>query len=155
MKERTMRQVIIVRRDLEMSQGKLAAQCCHASTLFLIHALQNGFVSRNAETKSEPTINVTAEFQANIWDEWINGPFVKTVCGAKNKYQLLKAVDLANELGLHENEDYFLLKDACLTELAPEEVDNNGVGRTLTCIGFRPLPDELAQKISKKYQLLK
>ena len=39
------------------------------------------------------------------------------------------------------------------TELEPEEVDENGVGRTLTCIGFKPLPDEIAWQISKKFQL--
>ena len=35
----------------------------------------------------------------------------------------------------------------------PEETDEGGVGRTLTCIGFRPLPDDVAHQISKKYQL--
>ena len=40
-----------------------------------------------------------------------------------------------------------------VTDLEPEEVDENGQGRTLTCIGFRPLDDETAWKISKKYQL--
>ena len=29
-----MRQLIIARKDLEMSAGKLAAQCCHASEAF-------------------------------------------------------------------------------------------------------------------------
>ena len=30
-----MRQLIIARKDLQMSPGKLAAQCCHASLAFL------------------------------------------------------------------------------------------------------------------------
>ncbi len=58
-----------------------------------------------------------------------------------------------SKLHIHTNKDFFLIKDCCLTELNPEEVDENGVGRTLTCIGFRPLPDELAHQISRKYQL--
>ena len=65
----------------------------------------------------------------------------------------MKAITMAEELGLTAGEDFFLIKDNCLTELEPEEVDENGVGRTLTCIGFRPLPDEVAHKISRKYQL--
>ena len=65
----------------------------------------------------------------------------------------MKAVTAAEELGLNEGTDFFLIKDNCLTELEPEEVDENGVGRTLTCIGFRPLPDEMAHAISRKYQL--
>ena len=67
----------------------------------------------------------------------------------------MKAADLAKVLGLQEGLDFFLIRDNCLTELEPEEIDENGVGRTLTCIGFRPLPDDLAHQISRKYQLYK
>ena len=63
--------------------------------------------------------------------------------------------DIANDLGLNEGIDFFLIKDNCLTELEPEEVDENGVGRTLTCIGFKPLEDDMAHQISKKFQLYK
>ena len=91
--------------------------------------------------------------QVDVYNDWIKGIFTKTVCEAKNYNQIMKAVTIAGELGLTEGVDYFLIKDACLTELEPEEVDENGVGRTLTCIGFRPLPDEIAHKISKKFQL--
>ena len=59
------------------------------------------------------------------------------------------------ELGLKEGKDFFLIKDNCLTELEPEEIGEDGIGRTLTCIGFRPLPDETAHAISRKYQLYK
>ena len=47
----------------------------------------------------------------------------------------------------------FLIRDACHTELEPEEFDENGEGMTLTCIGFRPLPDEIAHQISHKFHL--
>jgi PTH2 family peptidyl-tRNA hydrolase len=90
-----------------------------------------------------------------VYEQWFRGVFTKTICEAKNKNQLLKAIDIAKEIGLIEGQDYFLIWDACLTELAPETVDENGVGRTLTCIGFRPLDDETAWKISKKFQLYK
>ena len=52
-----------------------------------------------------------------------------------------------------EGEDFFLIKDNCLTELEPEEIDKNGVGRTLTCIGFKPMDSEIIDKIGKKYHL--
>lgn len=89
----------------------------------------------------------------DIYEQWIQGIFTKTICEAKNRNQLMKAVTMAEELGLKEGVDFFLIKDNCLTELKPEEVDENGVGRTLTCIGFRPLPDDVAHSISRKYQL--
>lgn len=67
----------------------------------------------------------------------------------------MKAIDIAEEIGLKEGKDFFLIKDNCLTELESEEVDENGVGRVLTCIGFKPLPDDISHKISKKFQLYK
>lgn len=36
-----MRQLIIARKDLQMSPGKLAAQCCHASIAFLTSRLRD------------------------------------------------------------------------------------------------------------------
>ena len=37
-----MRQLIIARKDLQMSPGKLAAQCCHASLAFLTDSIGMG-----------------------------------------------------------------------------------------------------------------
>ena len=51
-------------------------------------------------------------------------------------------------MGMIENEDFFCIYDNCHTELTPE--DN---GRTLTCIGFKPMDSEVIDKIGKKYQL--
>lgn len=141
-----MRQVIIARKDLNMSPGKLAAQVAHASMVFMStwirnHADWNGYIEDY--------------FPEDIYTEWILQAFTKTICEAKNRNQLMKAVTIANELGLEEGVDYFLIKDNCSTELEPEEVDENGVGRVLTCIGFKPLDDETAWKISKKFQLYK
>ena len=146
-----MRQVIIARKDLHMSSGKLVAQCCHASMAFLTAPMRH----QNCQYVGTKSTNYMVSVYEDIFKEWICGTFTKTVCEAKNRNQLLKAVEIAKTLGLKEGEDFFLIKDACLTELTPEEVDGNGVGRTLTCIGFKPLPDEIAHQISKKYQLYK
>ena len=198
-----MRQLIIARKDLHMSPGKLAAQCCHASIAFIVNLINkhtqmkrphrypafdengnaqyykradfnqwarearekgaNHFYAKPLNTSQpygefslcEPEYEYETNFviDNDICEHWINGIFTKTICEAKNKKQLLKAIDLAEKLGLEENRDFFLIKDACLTELEPEEVDENGNGRVLTCIGFKPLPDNIIQKISKKYQL--
>ena len=149
-----MRQLIIVRKDLNMSPGKLAAQVAHASWAFL----SNGIRQLTPKTCFDKITNkyyYTLELNKDIAEEWFGGIFTKTICEAKNKNQLLKAKEMAIELGLVEGKDFFLIMDACNTELTPEEVDENGVGRTLTCIGFRPLDDETAWKISKKFQLYK
>lgn len=64
----------------------------------------------------------------------------------KIKNNLMKAVDLAKELSMIEGEDYFLIRDNCHTELEPEED-----GRTLTCIGFRPMDNDIIDKIGRKF----
>lgn len=155
-----MRQLIIARKDLQMSPGKLAAQCCHASIAFITSQLRdkNSITECMLGPDENPTLlgyDVELYFDKEVYEDWICGIFTKTICEAKNRNQLMKAVTIANELGLIEGEDYFLIKDCCLTELTPEEVDENGVGRVLTCIGFKPLPDDVAHKISKKFQLYK
>ena len=141
------RQLIIARKDLNMGPGKLAAQVSHASMAFLTNYI------RNYGKFSDYYYECVLTLDKDMFEQWIDGPFTKTVCQAKNKNQLMKAVTIAEELGLKEGEDFFLIKDNCLTDLEPEEIDDAGFGRTLTCIGFRPLPDETAHAISKKFHL--
>lgn len=145
-----MRQLIIARKDLNMSPGKLAAQVSHASMAFLTNII------KNSPNYTQPDFNntiVKITLQNDVLDEWINGTFTKIICEAKNRNQLLKAMKLAEELGLKKDKDFFLIKDNCLTDLNPEEYDENGFGRTLTCIGFRPLLDDVAWGISRKFHL--
>ena len=205
-----MRQLIIVRKDLHMSPGKLAAQVSHASMAFLTNMIRNNtvpvmkyepcpavqtnritgekepymyrrtdlslfaakafeqrkdsFVFRSVDPDNpyselemceNELIGYSAKllFDRETYEDWIGGIFTKTICEARNKNHLMKAVDIATSLGLEENKDFFLIKDSCLTELEPEEFDENGIGRTLTCIGFRPLDEEKSHILSKKYQL--
>lgn len=152
-----------------MSPGKLAAQVAHASWAFMSQQIRNNGVPKNTSGPIPdgtghgyiytdiPTqyYTIPLHIDTEVYEQWFCGIFTKTICEAKNKNQLLKAKQLAEEIGLVEGKDFFLIMDACNTELEPEEVDENGVGRTLTCIGFRPLDDETAWKISKKFQLYK
>lgn len=149
-----MKQLIIARKDLNMSTGKLAAQVSHASMAFITWPIrQCRLLNKDVEDTKYNTYDVSFKISGKIMDEWICGSFTKIICEAKNKYQLEKIIPFARELGLEEGKDFFLIKDNCLTELKPEEVDENGIGRTLTCIGFRPLPDDIVKQISHKYQL--
>ena len=164
------KQIIIARRDLNLSYGKLVAQCSHASIAFLtslIRDTNNTTPLTKAHFKAWDDFNeypddkeiVCYEFEyrfdKDLYEQWIDGEFTKCVLEAKNKNQLLKAKTMAEEMGMKEGEDFWLIKDNCRTELEPEETDENGVGRTLTCIGFRPFDSEIIDKIGKKYQLYK
>jgi PTH2 family peptidyl-tRNA hydrolase len=152
-----MKQIIIVRKDLNMSKGKMAAQVAHASMAFLTNAIKHGVCGTMTDLYVSPInyYKCSLYIPEDIYKEWICGSFTKIILEAKNKHQLEKVYKIAEEIGLEEGVDYFPIKDNCYTELEPEEVDENGVGRTLTCVGFIPLKDEIANKISKKYQLYK
>ena len=147
-----MKQIIIVRKDLNMSKGKMAAQVAHASMAFLTNAIKN---CSNISKFDTSYYNCGFLIPKELYENWICGSFTKVILEAKNKYQLEKVYIIANELGFKEGIHYFPIKDNCYTELEPEEVDENDIGRTLTCVGFIPLDDETANKISKKYQLYK
>ena len=205
-----MRQLIIARKDLNMSPGKLAAQVSHASMAFLTGSIRENakpvwryrtmlstrtdpltgekvcrlykradlcFFAKQAYEAGKETFTVRPvdsekplgdlelceneiaayscdlTIDKDVYEQWIQGIFTKTICEVRNRNHLMKAVTISEELGLAEGVDFFLIKDNCLTELEPEEVGKDGIGRTLTCIGFRPLPDEVAHTISRKYQL--
>lgn len=203
------KQLIIARKDLQMTPGKLAAQVSHGSMAWLttaikqaarkfddtkhpVHGHSGNLVDKDGvllyrrndlyqwakeahelgedyfyckrmtdDPKDyrlvlcdpEPYYRASLDIDAGVYEGWIEGSFTKIVCEARNRNQLLKATTIANELGLEEGKDYFLIKDNCLTELEPEEVDEDGVGRTLTVVGFRPLEASVCEKISKKFQL--
>lgn len=133
------KQIIIARKDLHMSPGKLSAQVSHGSMSFL-----NCFIQNNTDTNG----HVDGQIDKGILDNWINEAFTKCILQAKNKNHLLKAKTMAEELGMEEGKDFWLIRDNCRTELEPEED-----GRTLTVIGFRPMESEIIDKIGKKYHL--
>ena len=195
------KQIIIARKDLNMSPGKLAAQVSHGSMAFLTKWIQKNVykiepykihirdiygtgrffakddlnkLAIDAHSRGEEffhakpvnpkdpfskmelcepyyfyrsTLNFTGS-DIDMYEQWINGEFTKCVLKAKNKNQLLKAKTMAEELGMKEDIDFFLIKDNCHTELEPEED-----GRTLTVIGFRPMDAEVIDKIGKKFRL--
>lgn len=143
------RRLFIMRKDLHLSPGKLSAQVGHCAEAYWTRMLRRVVAGEVLDKNVYRTECI--DIDKDIYEQYINGAFVKTICEARNKNHLLKAKTMAEELGLVENDDYGLIYDKCLTELEPEEEN----GTTLTGIWFKPLPDENAHQISKKYQLYK
>lgn len=139
------RRLFIMRKDLKMSPGKLAAQVAHCAEAFWTRCIRQNAIFCEEENGYSSTVRVAKD----IFEQYISGACVKTICEARNKSQLLKAKSKAEELGMVEGNDFGLIYDKCLTELSPEEED----GSTLTGIWFKPLPDEIAHTISRKYHL--
>lgn len=127
--EYSMRQIIIARKDLNMSAGKLVAQCCHASEAFLAQIIEAGQCIAENGTADDIVDTMQIQMRRDIRECWMGDIFTKTICAAKNRNQLMKAVTIAEDLGLQEGKDFFLIKDCCLTELESEEIGEDGVGK--------------------------
>jgi PTH2 family peptidyl-tRNA hydrolase len=86
------KQVIVLRKDLNMRKGKMVAQGAHAS---LGAVLENQKLKEDADTKA-----------------WLEGRFVKICVGVDSEEELLQIYEQANELGLNCS----LIEDAGFTE---------------------------------------
>jgi PTH2 family peptidyl-tRNA hydrolase len=97
------KQVVVVRTDINMSVGKLAAQVAHAAV---------GSADRTRREK-------------NHWyKEWLKEGQKKVVVRVSSEQELRALADKAGEVGLA----CVLVEDAGLTELAPGTVTALGVG---------------------------
>ena len=78
------KQIIIARKDLNMSHGKLAAQVSHGSMAFLTWAIRN---NSSKWLSSDDSTYYSSEliFDKDLYEQWINGAFTKCVLQAKNK----------------------------------------------------------------------
>ena len=151
------KQIIIARKDLNMSPGKLAAQVSHGSMAFLTWKIRDNVIGEvfegtgdNQKFMKPKNVYIVQPFDIDkdLYEQWVDGEFTKCVLQAKNKNQLLKAKTMAEGMGMKEGEDFWLIKDNCHTELEPEED-----GKTLTVIGFKPMDSEIIDKIGRKYHL--
>ena len=145
------KQVIVVNKDLKMSPGKFGAQVSHASMAFLTKKIQKHAVENNLQDLNDLgsyDYEATLIFDKEIFEEWISGIFTKVILEVKNENQLLKLIEKAKELGFKEGEDFFIIRDACLTELTPDET-----GTRITCIGFKPMSEERINQLTKRLRL--
>lgn len=149
-----MRRLFIIRKDLHLHAGKLAAMIGHCAECYWMNIIRND-VNTEQFFKDGIATGYKIYIDNDIVTDYINGIFTKTICEAKNLNHLMKVVEIAKELGLREGTDYGFIDDVCKTDLTPEFTDENGVGRCRVGIWFKPLPDEVSHKLSKKYQLYK
>lgn len=142
-----MRRLFIIRKDLNLSAGKLAAMVSHCAEGFWTRLISNNATADDGKYK------VSFELDSVTMDEYVKGLFIKTICEAKNLNHLIKVKEVADGLGLVQGTDYDFIDDACLTELTPEATDENGNGYCRVGVWFKPLSDEISHTLSKKYQL--
>lgn len=149
-----MRRLFIIRKDLHLTAGKLAAMVGHCAEAYWMNKLKNSINWEHANC-DESIRYITIAVSENEMEKYVNDIFTKTICEAKNLNDLMKVVSKAEELGLKLGEDFGFIDDCCKTELTPEFIDENGVGRVRVGVWFKPLDDEISKSLSKKYQLYK
>lgn len=142
-----MRRVFIIRKDLNLKPGKLAAMTGHLCEAYWTNMIKKSLIDVSQSDKEH--IAYTIKVPVDIDKEYLRGIFTKTICECKNKEALHKADNVIKELKLKEGEDWGYINDNCLTDLTPE----NENGTTTIGMWFRPLPDEQAHMISKKFKL--
>ena len=144
-KDRQVKQVIVVRKDLNMSVGKTAAQVSHASLGALLKMFNKSDIWEGGAFPSVGT-HMEVKFEHDSFlDKWLNGIFTKICLGVKNEASLLKLYKKIQEE--NPNIPIVLIEDCGLTEF-------NGVP-TNTCIGIGPYWSDEIDEFTHKLQLLK
>lgn len=118
------KQTLVIRTDINMSRGKIAAQACHASISFITTRMRNNGV-------------LTTEQKA-----WIDGSFAKVCLRVESEKELLDIKAAADQFQI----ECHLITDAGKTEF-------HGVP-TRTCLALGPDKAEKIDKITGHLKLL-
>lgn len=129
------KQVIVMRKDLNMRKGKMVAQGAHASLGDILDLM--------SFTESDNKRIMTLEVEKDSpLDQWINGGFTKICVSVNSELELFDIYDKAKELNI----PCVLIRDAGLTEF-------NGVP-TYTCCAVGPDDEENVDKVTGELPLL-
>mgnify|MGYP001255479010 CR=1 FL=1 len=125
------KQVIVMRKDLNMRKGKIAAQASHASL---------GAILNYGSKIYEGTLSLTIENKAV--KDWLEGRFTKVCVSVDSEEELIDIYMKA----MHNKVNVKLIKDAGLTEF--------GGVPTYTCLAIGPDYPENIDKITGHLKLL-
>ena len=136
----TVKQVVVVRRDLNMRTGKIAAQSAHASISFLTTRLTKSTMIHNLLYL--PSRLFEYKLRLSIVErEWLKSGFAKIVAQVSSEEELLDIEKKAREAGLTVH----LITDSGHTEF-------HGVP-TRTCLAIGPNYSDEIDKITGHLKL--
>ena len=145
MEERSVKQIIVWRKELVVRRGKQIAQGCHASLAPIFNTMRESKYSFLTRLFDKLTGYKRLGFRykkGSFWDTWINGRFTKVVVYCKDEAELEDIAKQATEAGIPN----CLITDAGLTEF-------HGVP-TKTCVGIGPYWADEIDKITGNLKLL-
>ena len=124
-----MKQVIVIRKDLNMRKGKMVAQGAHASL--------NAILATAKDKDGELSIPLSTELKS-----WMEGKYTKITVGVNSEEELRSIYEKAKEKGLLCS----FVTDLGLTEF-------NGQP-TATAVAIGPAEDEVVNSITGHLSLL-
>lgn len=128
--------MIVMRRDLKMRKGKIAAQAGHACTEALLMALaREGRLSDLVAGPEGMLLRVEEGVETPL-TEWFGGGTAKICVYVDSEEELMAIADKAEEMGVIAA----VITDAGATEF-------HGVP-TRTCLALEPLPAEVADTLT-------
>lgn len=132
------KQVILVRTDLKLSKGKIAAQVAHASVKALLFQMKDygRFNTNNEKYPHEVRVNMSDDML-----DWLKGNYTKITLKVDSEEELIKYYNKAKEKQLPCS----IITDEGFTEVK---------GKTKTCVAIGPAQNSEIDKITKNLQLL-
>lgn len=128
---KAVKQVIVMRKDLNMRKGKMIAQGSHAS----LGSLLNCYAAGGKEYRIFIPKNDPAQY-------WLDGPFVKICVGVNDEWTLLFIYEFTRRYGI----PCCLITDAGRTEFHNKP--------TVTCCSVGPWWSDEIDKITGDLKLL-
>lgn len=142
LKEKDIKQVIILRKDLNMRKGKMCAQASHASMAVLFNYMTPNYLKPKTDIPGVFRIELPEGEIGKEMQEWMTGMFKKIVVGVDSLDELVKIYETAKLLGLPCS----LIEDKGLTEFGGEI--------TITACAIGPASSERIDPITGKLTLL-
>ncbi len=134
------KQVIVMRKDLNMRKGKMVAQGAHASMGVLLHMM--GEPQEGVRVEQDRPLSVYRLYAEGYVRDWLKGRFTKICVSVNSEQELLDIYRKAQDEGI----PCVLITDSGLTEF-------NGVP-TNTCVGIGPWKSEDIDAITGDLKLL-
>lgn len=131
------KQVIVVRKDLNMRKGKMIAMGSHSSMKVFLDLCEYEKISPN-----ESRLTFYLDGDDSDWSVWLNGLYTKVVVSCDSEQELIDIYQQAKDKGLPCS----LIVDAGLTEF-------NGVP-TKTCVAIGPTKSKEIDQITGHLKLL-
>ncbi len=128
--------MIVMRRDLKMRKGKIAAQAGHACIEAILIALQKEKRMNDFEIMADKVILKSEGKQTTPLSDWFQCGCAKVCVYVDSEQELLDIASKANERGIIAA----VITDAGMTEF-------HGV-TTKTCLALEPLPSEIADELT-------